>query len=201
MNLNQVITNVAAISMLAVCGDAMAHPHPSFRYIDEGYSSFKFDNGLDYGGFVIEGGFKFTNNLFGEVGYSLVDDTADVSGTEFELDFRETRLALGYRYMLTENSDVYLKVGVSDRHGDSSILWSIDAISDSSQSASLGYVFRSNSFQTSLEAQYLKPEDISGEWGGILDVRWFFAKRWSIAAEYETSNIQDVVSISASYHF
>lgn len=201
MNNIQLMTKITVFALLSASGSASAHPHPSFKHIGIGYANFTTDDGLDIHGYVIEGGFKFTNNIFVEGAYTWIDDEVDIDGTAFDFDLRETRLLVGYRHSMSEHSDIYGKIGVANGQGEGQLGPLLLTVSETAYTGAAGYIYRFEHFQAGLEVQHIKQEGGSGEWVGGVDVRWFLSENWSIAAEYQLSDLQDVTTLSVSYHF
>jgi hypothetical protein len=197
----RLLKKIVVVALLAASASASAHPHPSFKHIGIGYKNFSPGDGIDTQGYVIEGGFKFTNHIFVEAAYTWIDDEVLIDGTTFDFDLRETSVFVGYRRMLTEHSDIYGKIGVANGQGQGELGSLLLTYADTSYAGALGYVYRFNSFQAGLEIQNIKQEGLSGEWAGGVELRWFFTDNWSIVAEHQLSDLQDATTVSVSYHF
>jgi hypothetical protein len=66
----RLLKKIVVVALLAASASASAHPHPSFKHIGIGYKNFSPGDGIDTQGYVIEGGFKFTNHIFVEAAYT-----------------------------------------------------------------------------------------------------------------------------------
>jgi len=181
-----------------ISGETSTVASPNWNYIQGSYASAD-ATGFDLSGVAVNGSRLIGDNFFLMAGYSLLSD--DVSGFDFDLDYAELSLGLGYRYAVNSSSDVYVAVSYEDRALETSGGGFRDKDSVN------GY-----GVQVGLRSLVTDNIELSGSLGMVsidsesdtvfgLGANYFFNESFSAGVGYSSSDDIDITSLNVRYSF
>jgi len=152
-------------------------------------------------GFGVSGTKLISEDFFIVGSYSSVSDDIDVFGSKVDIDFNTLYLGLGYRYAISNDTNLFGIVSYQDVEIDASFQG--DSEDDSENGYGLQVGMRSlvtENIELSGSLSYAEIADVS-ETGFDLSAMYHFTEQFSAGAGYGKSDDIDSLSLSAVLFF
>ncbi|MEW6995038.1 porin [Colwelliaceae bacterium MEBiC 14330] len=200
------VSAVLSSSVLAdehVSGEKHSASSPNWTYVQGSYVMFDIEDsdGLEPSGFGVKGSRLIGDNFFVMGGFSLLNDEVALYGVSVDVDYAQLSLGLGYRYGLTESSDIYMAVSYED------VALKASAGGFSENESDNGY-----GIQVGVRSMVTDSIELSGSLGTVsidsesetafgLGADYFINKNFSLGLGYSSSDDMDTTSFNLRYSY
>jgi opacity protein-like surface antigen len=187
------------LATAALFSTASLAQSPTWNLIEAGYGQADID-GLDElspSGFAIGGSSLLGENVFIQGSYSLLSD--DISGVDIDLD--QASVGLGYRYGLTETTDVYASASYEYIELSASGFGASESLDDSGYGLTVGLRSRiTEQLELNGAIGYV---DIGDESETALGVsgHYYFTQNVALGLTYSSTADVSIYGISLRYAF
>ena len=177
-------------------GAAQAAESPRWDRASVTYQSVDLD-GDKFTGFAIAGSKLLGEDFFVVASYGNAAD--EDSG--FEIDFNTLSLGLGYRYALSQSTDLFTAISYEDIEVEFSYRNSSESISENGYGAQIGVrSMVSEKIELSASIDYIKFADDTAT-GFSTSALYNFSDQFSAGVGYSKIEDEDTLSLSAVYFF
>lgn len=158
-------------------------------------------NGDKFSGFGVSGTKLISDDFFISGSYSSVSDDIDFLGSDLDVDFNTLSIGLGYRHLISENTDLFGMVSYEDVEIEAS--YQGDSGSDSENGFGLQLGVRSLVSENVELMGSLSYSDIADESETAIDISaiYHFTSQFSVAVGYGKADDVDSLSLSAVLFF
>jgi opacity protein-like surface antigen len=181
---------------------AMSHASEAVRWdsLSFGYETVD-SNGDELTGFNVSGSKLLSESVFVAGSYSRAENDMSVQGYDFDIEYNVLSLGLGYRYAISQTSDVFASVAYEEL--ELNINSSIYDEGDSDDGFSLNTGIRSalsDRLEVGATLQYIKIGD-ENETGLKLSALYKLTEELSVGVGYKKVDEQETLTLSASIYF
>lgn len=187
-------------ALLLSLGSVQASDSPRWNSASISYQSVDID-GNNLTGFGFSGSKLLGQDFFVMGSYGNASDDIDGFGSNVKLDFNTLVVGLGYRYAISQSSDIFSVVSYEDVEVEASYQGNSESISDNGYGLTIGVrSMLSETIELSGSIQYL---DIADETQTAFSVSalYNFTEQFSAGVGYSKADDVDTVSVSAVYFF
>lgn len=191
---------VLVSALLLSVGAAQAAESPRWDRVSASYQSVDVDSET-LTGFGVSGSKLIGEDFFVTASYASSSDDIDVFGTKVDVDFNTLSAGLGYRYAISNNSDVFGVVSYEDVELDASAQGVSDSASDNGYGLTAGIrSMVSDKIELTGSIQYIDIADES-ETAFSVSGLYNFTEQFSAGLGYTKADDVDTISVSATYFF
>lgn len=152
-------------------------------------------------GFGISGTKLIGEDFFVAGSYSSVSDDIEFLGSNIDFDFNTLSVGIGYRYAISDNSDLFGIVSYQDLEIEASFQGNSDSESDNGYGLQAGIrSLVTDNIELSASLSYVDITDES-ETGFNLSAMYHFTNQFSAGVGYGKSDDVDTLSLSAVLFF
>lgn len=173
---------LALALLLAAAPFAASAGELNYSYVEGGYAHVDIDS-LDEGdGFQVRGSAQLAESVYLFGGYGSVD--AD----NFDADFSETQVGLGFRHALSERADFIAEGGYIRQELDVNGLFGGTATASGGRvSAGIRGLLADN-FEGWVKGSYTDGGDFEGDFSGLVGAQLKFNQTWGLVGEFEAGD-------------
>ncbi len=196
-----------AVLLATVSSVASATPATTFDNVALSYVSWTFDNiHFSLKGKAFDGTALITDHLYANAQIISVSESDTSSGPIQDIDVKEQKLSLGYRFELGAQTDAYAQFGLVRQSVDSEALYD-DIIENSSESDNgtsilVGVKHNFGQFEGGVFAERLNgggDDETSNIYG--VDGRYKFTNHFHAVAQYGIESDFNYYKVGVSYAF
>lgn len=161
--------SLIALALAAALPVAAQASDLDYSYLQAGYSSADVE-GINFDGWAIKGSLAFGESFYGVAGYE--------KGSKSGVDLEQTRVGLGYRYGLSDRTDLF---------GEASYLHEkVPGFGDNGWGVAGGVrTMLGQNFEATAKLTYADVNDFGAGWGAGVGGVYHFTKTWGAYASYD----------------
>lgn len=178
---------------LAVAPFAASAGELNYTYVEGAFARVDIDDLDDGDGYQLRGSAAIAENVYLYGGYGSVD------ANNYDADFSETQLGVGYRHALSERADFIAELGYIGQELDITGLGSASADGGRVSAGFRGLM--ADNFEAWVKGGYTDGGDFDGDFSGTVGAQLTFNRTWGLVGEIEAG--QDItkymVGVRASF--
>ncbi len=196
------LSSIFATSLLAsTC--AMAEQAPKWDFVQATYATVEIDDAseLDLAGFALSGSKLINENFFVAASYQNITDDMVILNSKLNLDLTTLMAGIGYRYSLTNTTDVYGVLSLVNADISASYDGEKDGDDDTGYSLTAGVrSMITDSFELSGSVAYVDVFD-DNDTSVAVNAFYHFNANFSVGASYAIADDVDTLAASVRYSF